>query len=77
MFGAIIRALIYICFLALGYYVILWVLGAIGIMLPHMVVVIFGVILALIAILVLYQLFSPWIGGYQWFPQRGPPPPRQ
>jgi hypothetical protein len=75
MFGAIIRALLYICGLALCYYLVLWVLAEIGIMLPHMVVVILGVMLALIAILVLYQLFNPWFANWQWFPQRRPPPP--
>jgi hypothetical protein len=76
MFGAIIRALLYICGLAICYYLILWVLGMIGIALPHMVVTILGVMLVLVAILILYQLFSPWLTGYQWFPQRRPPPPR-
>lgn len=70
IFEAIIRALIYICFIALGYYLILWVLAAIGIMIPHMVVVVLGVILVLVAILVMFRLFAPWIGGWSLFPPR-------
>jgi len=72
MFGQVIRALIYLCFVVLAYYLILWVLGALGINLPIMVERIFGVILVLVAILVLYQLFSPYWGGFNWW---GRPPP--
>ena len=40
MVERLIYALIYLCGLALCFYLIVWVLGAIGIVLPHMVVVI-------------------------------------
>lgn len=72
LFEAIIRALLYICGLAIAYYLIIWVLGAIGLMLPHMVVTILGVMLILVAILVLFRLFMPWFAGYTWFPPRNP-----
>lgn len=73
MFGQVIRALIYLCFVVLAYYLILWVLEALGIHLPLMVVRIIGVIMVLVAILVLYQLFQPYLGGINWW-GRGPPP---
>lgn len=72
MFGALIRTLLFICFMALAYYLVIWVLGAIGLHLPREVLVILGVILVLIAILVLYRLWSPWFGGVNWW---GSPPP--
>lgn len=67
MFGALIRSLIFICFLALGYYLVLWVLSSIGLAIPHMVLVILGVILVLVAILVLYRLWAPHIGTIDWW----------
>lgn len=77
LFEAIIRALIYICFIALAYFLCIWVLGAIGLMIPHQVAIILGVILVLIAILILARLFYPFFSGYAWFPpRRGPPPAR-
>ncbi len=58
MVERLIYALIYLCGIALCYYLIIWVLGAIGIALPHMVIVILGVILVLVAILILWRLFA-------------------
>lgn len=62
MFGALIRSLIFICLLALAYYLCIWVLGAIGFAIPHQVMVILGVILVLVAILILYRLWAPYFG---------------
>lgn len=74
MFEAIVRALLYLCGIALGYYLILWVLAAIGLAIPAMVAKILLVMLVLVAILVLARLFAPWVGGFSlWGP--GPPPP--
>jgi len=67
MFGNLIRALIYLCFLALAFYLIVWVIAELGIALPVMVVHIIGVIFVLVAILVLYQLFWPHLRGYNWW----------
>lgn len=67
MFGQVVRALIYLCFMALAFYLILWVLGAIGIALPGMVINILGVIFVLVAILVLWQLFAGHLGGINWW----------
>jgi hypothetical protein len=70
IFGNVIRALIYLCFLALAFYLVLWVLGAIGIVLPAMVIRILGVIFVLVAILILYQLFWPAFTGFNWWGRR-------
>jgi hypothetical protein len=76
MFEAIIRALIYICLMVLAFFLIMWVLSAIGLVLPAMVEKILMVILVLIAILVLFRLFSPWVGSFSlWGPGPGPRPP--
>jgi hypothetical protein len=74
MFGQVVRALIYICFVALAFYLILWVLTTIGLVLPGMVIVILKVIFVLVVILILYQLFWPSLSGYNWW-GRGPNPP--
>jgi hypothetical protein len=67
MVGQVIRALIYLCFIALLFYLCLYVLAALGIALPSMVVNILKVIFLLVAILILYQLFAPMVGGYDWW----------
>jgi hypothetical protein len=71
---AVIRALIYLCCIALAFFLILWVLGSIGVVLPIMVIQILKVMFALIAILVLIRLFWPMAAGYQWFGPRRPGP---
>jgi len=58
MVERVIYALIYICGIALCYFLIIWVLGAIGLHLPAMVVNILLVVLVLVAILVLWRLFD-------------------
>ncbi len=73
MFGQVIRALIFLCFMMLLFYIVVYVLAALGIALPFMVERIIMVIFVLVAILVLYQLFAPYIGGINWW-GRNPPP---
>jgi len=58
MVERVIYALIYICGIALCYFLIIWVLGAIGLHLPGAVVNILLVVLVLVAILVLWRLFA-------------------
>jgi hypothetical protein len=70
----VIRALLYLCVIALCFYLVVWVLAALGLMLPIMVLTILKVMFCLIAILVLAQLFSPLFVGYDWWGRRGPPP---
>jgi hypothetical protein len=72
-FEAMIRALLYLCGLALAFYLVLWVLGAIGLPLPFMVERILGVMFVLIAILILARLFYPWMSKVRLFPPRPPP----
>ena len=67
-FEALIRALIYLCFIALAFFLCLWVLGSLGVALPAMVIVILKVIFVLVAILVLVRLFMPFVSGFKWFP---------
>lgn len=51
MLTAVISLLIYICIFALVVYLVLWVLGAIGVALPAPVVKIIWVIFALVVLL--------------------------
>lgn len=69
---AVVRALLYLCAIALVFYLTIWVLGAIGLQLPAMVVTILQVMFVLIAVLVLVRLFWPTLAGITWFPPRGP-----
>jgi hypothetical protein len=74
-FEALVRALIYICFIALAFYLCIWVLGELGIMLPAMVITILKVIFVLVCILILARLFAPFWGSINLFPPRNPPAP--
>lgn len=74
-FEALIRALIYICFMVLAFYLCIWVLGALGLAVPYMVLNVIKVILVLVAVLILFRLFSPWVTGFTLFPSRRPPAP--
>jgi hypothetical protein len=58
MVERVIYALIYICGIALCYFLIIWVLGAIGFHLPGTVMNILMVVLVLVAILILWRLFA-------------------
>lgn len=72
---AIVYALLWLCGVVLGFYLILWVFSAIGIALPVMVITILKVMLVLVAILVLIRLFWPWVSNASIWP-RGPQPPQ-
>jgi hypothetical protein len=74
MVGQVIRALIYICVMALLFYLVIWVLASIGFALPAMVEKILIVIFVLVCLLVLWQLFAPSLGNINWW-GRNPPPP--
>jgi hypothetical protein len=69
-FEALIRALIYLCLIALAFFLCLWVLSSLGVALPSMVIVILKVIFVLVAILILVRLFMPFVSGTTWFPPR-------
>lgn len=70
IFEAVIRALIYLCCVALAFFLILWVLSSLGVALPAMVVNILRIIFVLFAILILVRLFWPMVSGTTWFPPR-------
>jgi hypothetical protein len=67
MFERVIRALIYLCILAICFYLILWVLASIGLAIPAIVVTILKVMFVLVAILVLVKLFYPWFSTQNWW----------
>jgi uncharacterized membrane protein YtjA (UPF0391 family) len=67
MLERVIRALLYLCAIAICFYLILYVLGVLGIALPAMVVGILKVMFVLVAILVLVRLFYPWFADQDWW----------
>jgi hypothetical protein len=69
-FEALIRALLYLCVLAICFFLTLWVLGAIGIAIPAIVVTILKVMFVLIAILILVRLLWPFAAGITLWPSR-------
>ncbi len=70
IFERVIRALIYLCVLALCFFLIVYVLAAIGFPLPHPVLLILRVIFILIGLLVLVRLFigTAWPPNWRFFP---------
>ena len=56
MLEALITMLIYVCILALVVYLVIWVLGQIGVSLPPQVIKILWIIVALIVLLYLVRL---------------------
>lgn len=66
MIESVIRFLIGICLLVAAVYLVLWVLTAIGLLIPAMVVKIIWIVVALIALLWLFRLLRPYAGN--WLP---------
>lgn len=66
MVEAVIRALIYILCLVLCVFLVTWVLASVGLVLPAMVIKVLWIIVALLAILVLFRLLRPHAGN--WLP---------
>lgn len=62
MFEQIIMLLISICLVVGACWLVIWVLGQLGVSLPDQVIKIFWVIVVLIVILLLYRALSPFIG---------------
>lgn len=58
MLTTVIMTLIWLCVLALVVWLVIWVLGEIGLVLPPQVIKIIWVIAALIAILLILNAFS-------------------
>jgi hypothetical protein len=63
MFESIIMLLIYICLAVAVGFLIIWVLGQIGVPLPAQVIKIMWVIVALICILLLWRVLGPSLSG--------------
>ena len=59
MIETLIMTLIYICLIVGACYLVIWVLGQLGVALPPNVIKIFWVIVVLIVILLLFQMLSP------------------
>jgi hypothetical protein len=59
MVEAVIYALIYLALVVLAIYVILWIIGELGIALPAQVIKIIWIIVALVAILIIVQSVLP------------------
>lgn len=63
MFENVISLLITICLVVGACWLVIWVLGQLGVTLPDQVIKIFWVIVVLIVILLLYRALAPGIGG--------------
>lgn len=61
MFESLIMLLIYICLVVGVAFLVIWVLGQIGVPLPAQVIKIMWVIVALICILLLWRIVGPSI----------------
>jgi hypothetical protein len=59
MIEAVIMALIYLALVVLAIYVVLWVLGELGLVIPAQVLKILWVIVVLIALLIIVQTVLP------------------
>lgn len=66
MVETVIKLLISLCLVVLCVFLVVWVLGELGIILPAIVMKIGWVILVLIVILVIYRTLKPVSGG--WIP---------
>lgn len=63
MFENVIVLLISICLVVGACWLVIWVLGQLGVTLPDQVIKIFWVIVVLVVILLLYRAFAPVLGG--------------
>lgn len=59
MFEALVQTLIYICLVVGACWLVIWVLGKLGVDLPGQVINIFWVIVVLVCILLLYRMLAP------------------
>ena len=70
MIERVIYALLYLCVIAICYYLVIWVLGVLGIHIPGVILNILMVMFVLVAILVLVRLF--WGANFPWWPSGTP-----
>ncbi len=71
MFESIIMLLIYLCLFALVVYLVLWVLGEVGITIPPRVMQLFWVIVVLVAILLVFKMIAPHLGSVHFMKALG------
>ena len=69
LFTAIVHALVTILLIALAYYLIIWVFGVIGFVLPAVVMHILLAILVLLAILYIIRVLWPHIANSSLWPK--------
>jgi hypothetical protein len=63
MFEAVVKGLITLCLVVLAAFLVIWVLGELGLALPAMVLNVFWIIVVLVAVLVLFRIVRPHIGN--------------
>jgi len=63
MIESVIMLLIYVCVVVGAAFLVIWVLGQIGVPLPAQVIKIFWIIVALIIILLLWRMIGPAISS--------------
>lgn len=69
MIESVITMLIYLCLLAIAVYLIQWVLGQLGIVIPENIMKILWVIVVLVALLMIVRTFLPAMRvGYNGLP---------
>lgn len=62
MVEKVIKALILLCALAICVYLVIWVLGVIGLTIPAVIIPIIWVIALLVALLILWRAFGSSLG---------------
>lgn len=68
MFENVVMLLIYICLVVGACWLVIWVLGQLGVELPAQVIKIFWVIVVLIVILLLYRMLAPMLNMRSMLP---------
>jgi hypothetical protein len=62
MLESVLMMLIWLCIIAIAVYVVLWVLGEIGIVLPSVIVKLIYVIAVLVVLLIVARTLLPQLG---------------
>lgn len=62
MLESVVMMLIYLCLLAIAVYLIIWVLGIIGVVIPDPIMKLLWVIVVLLAVLMIVRVMLPGMG---------------
>jgi len=62
MIESVIMGLIYLCLVVIAIYLIIWVIGQLGIVIPDNIMKVIWVIVVLVAILILVRTILPGMG---------------